>query len=385
MLVKPLRVRTIALYRDAFAAAPGAAASAPACVDLIGGHTEYHGGAVLPIATDQRTLVAVGAAKQGMLQGVSSADDRRHLVDLREAHSGGWPSLVAGVLRELAALGAVPSGARVAVASDIQDDGGLASPAALAVATAKALVALSLLPLTARKLAGVAFRAEPERRRALRGIMEHTCAALAQTDHALLIECASLETRRVPLGGRILLVDTGAHSGAAAMLTQRRIECEAALQRLKVDLPELRRLASWPAAWLARLKRALPQPLRSRAVHVVSETARTRFAAELLAKGRVKRFGELLYESHESCRRLFDASTPQADLVVSAARRAGALGARLSGAGSGGTVVVLLGKGEAKVVEAIQRAYSKVYGREVAIRPVRPGGGVRLEPVGSSR
>jgi galactokinase len=277
--------------------------------------------------------------------------------------------------------------------SDVPDDGGLASPAALAVATAKALVALNGLSLTGRQIAGLAFRAGPDHGRGRHGIMEHTSAALAQADHALLIECASAATRRVPFGGRVLLVDTGVpRGGAIATLARRRVECDAAVLRLKIDLPELHWLASWPAAWLARLKKALPQPLRSRAVHVVSETARTRFAAELLAKGRIKRFGELLYESHESFRRLFDGSAPEADLVVSAAQRARALGARLSGAGSGSTVVVVLGKGEggrgkgeAKVIDAIQRAYAKAYGREAAIKAVRPGDGARLEPVRSSR
>jgi galactokinase len=399
MLVKPLRARAIALYRDAFGVAPGSAASAPGCVDLIGGHTEYNGGPVLSIATRERTVVAVGAAEQGTLEGVSSGGGRRERMDLREGRPAGWLAAVAGVLRELAALGAVRDGARVAVASDNPEDGGLASPAALAVATARALVALNRLPLTARKVAGVAFRAEPGHGIARRGIMEHTSAALAHAGQALLIECSSVEMRRVPFGGRVLLVQTGApHGERDAALAQRRVECEAAVLRLKVELPELLWLASWPAAWLARLKRALPQPLRSRAVHVVSETARTRFAAELLATGRLKRFGELLYESHESCRRLFDFSTPEADLVVSAARRAGALGARLAGDGATGVVVVVLGKGEergkreegggkgeAKVVEAIQRAYSKAYGREVAIKPVRPGEGARLEPVRLSR
>jgi len=87
------------------------------------------------------------------------------------------------------------------------------------------------------------------------------------------------------------------------------------------NCPELRWLASWPAAWLPRLKRALPEPLRSRALHVIGETARARFGAQLLAHGHLKRFGELLYESHESCRRLYACSTPELDTIVAAARR----------------------------------------------------------------
>jgi galactokinase len=393
MLVKPLRARAIALYRDAFGAAPEAAASAPGCVDLIGWHTSYNGGPVLPIATRERVVVAVGSAARGSLEGIRSGDHGPERTDLREGASEGWLAAVARVLRELAAFGAVPGGARVAVASEIRDDGRLASRAALAVAMVKAFAELNELPLTARQVAGVAFRAGPDHGKGRHGIMEHTSAALAHADHALLIECASAETRRVRFRSRALLVETGAPDGGMdATLAQRRVECDAAVLRLRMELPELLWLASWPAAWLARLKKALPQPLRARAVHVVSETARARFAAELLAKGRLVRFGELLYESHESCRRLFDVSTPAADLVVSAAQRAGALGARLTGAGSGGTVVVILGrgvggrgKGEGKVIKGIQRAHAEAYGREAVITAVRPGDGACLEPVRSLR
>jgi len=157
---------------------------------------------------------------------------------------------------------------------------------------------------------------------------------------------------------------------------------------LRLELPELVWLASWPVSWLARLKKALPEPLRARALHVIGETTRTRFGAQLLARGRLKPFGRLLYESHESCRRLYQCSAPELDLVVAAARRAGAHGARLTGAGWGGAVIVLLGKGEGgrgkgerSVAEAITRAFQRAYRREPTITPVRPSGGVRREPV----
>src|SRR5207247_9501678 len=156
-------------------------------------------------------------------------------------------------------------------------------------------------------------------------------------EHALLLECASLEARQIPFHARLFLVDTGVrHNLSSGRLNERRAECEAAVKRLKVDLPELVWLASWPAEWLLRLKRALREPLRSRAVHVVGETARTRFAAQLLEHGRLKQFGALLYESHESCRRLYDWSGTELDAVGGAAERAGAVGARVRGGGWGG-------------------------------------------------
>jgi len=218
-------------------------------------------------------------------------------------------------------------------------------------------------------------------------VMDQTIAALAKAHHALLLECASLEVRPIPFRARLLLVDTGRrHDLEEGRLDERRAQCDAAVKRLRVELPELVWLASWPAEWLARLKRALREPLRARAVHVVSETARTRFAAQLLRQKRLTRFGELLYESHESCRRLYDCSSPELDTVVAAAKRAGALGARLTGVGWGGAAIVLVGERGAgsreRVTAAIQRAFGKAYGREPAITEVAASGGARSERVG---
>ena len=164
-------------------------------------------------------------------------------------------------------------------------------------------------------------------------------------------------------------------------MNERRAECEAAVKRLKVELPELLWLASWPAEWLPRLKRALREPLRSRAVHVVSETARTRFAAQLLQQRKLKQFGKLLYESHESCRRLYECSSPELDTVVAAAKRAGALGARLTGAGWGGAAIVLVNKTDKTTIPAIQRAYERAYGRSAPISEVKASAGAHTERI----
>src|SRR2546425_424070 len=264
-------------------------------------------------------------------------------------------------------------GVRVAGAGDVPVGAGLSSSAALTVAAAKALTTLAGASLTPRQIAGVAFRAEHDHVGVQCGIMDQTIAALARPHHALLIECASAETRHIPFRGRLLLVDTGVRRElAAGAFNQRRAECEAAVARLRIELPELLWLARWPVAWLARLKRALPEPLRSRALHVVGETARTRFGAQLLARGRLKQFGRLLYESHESCRRLYQCSAPELDCVVAVAKRAGALGARLTGAGWGGAALVLVEpRRAAPIAAAIRRAFFGAYGREPGITLVQ--------------
>ena len=386
-----MRHNASALFRATFGVAPRAAASAPGRVNLIGEHTDYNGGPVLPVACAARTCVAVGPAEPGVLEIVSTREGQVARIDYREARPAGWGAYLAGVMRELVALGAAPlqGGARVAVASDLPVAAGLASSAALTVAAAKALSLLAGIQLEARQIAGVAFRAEHDHVGVRCGIMDQMSAALARPGRALLLECASLAVRHIPVAGRLLLVDSGLRRElAAGTLNERRAECEAAVTRLKLELPELRWLSSWPAAWLPRLKRALPEPLRSRALHVIGETARARFGAQLLGRGHLKRFGELLYESHESCRRLYDCSTPELDTIVAAARRAGALGARLTGAGGGGAVLVLLGKSTgrsgksgAEVTREIRRAFRAAYGREPAIDVVHPSGGVRRERV----
>jgi galactokinase len=215
--------------------------------------------------------------------------------------------------------------------------------------------------------------------------MDPLCAALGRPGHALLIECATLAVREVRFRGEVLLVDTGVrHDLAGGALNERRAECEEAVRRLSLELPELRWLARWPAAWIDRLKKALPEPLRSRALHVVGETARTRFAAELLARGRVGEAGRLLYESHDSLARLYECSSPELDVVVAAARRAGALGARLTGAGWGGTALVLTQRTRAlrnRVAQGVRRAFVKAYGREPGLEWARAAGGARFERV----
>jgi galactokinase len=134
------------------------------------------------------------------------------------------------------------------------------------------------------------------------------------------------------------------------------------------------------------LRRLLPEPLRARALHVIGETARTRSGAECLARGRLRSFGRLLDASHESCRRRYECSAPELDLVVRAARRHGAWGARMTGAGWGGNVLVLVGDErratparEGAIITGVTKAFARAYGREPGVMAVRPGSGARRE------
>src|SRR6266446_7345487 len=250
----------IDLFRKTFGTTPRAAASAPGRVNLIGEHTDYNGGPVLPIAIAQRATAAIGPGApgdSGVLEAVSTRDTTVVRVKWQEELPQGWTAYLGGVLRELWALEVVPpdGSVRIAVASDVPVGAGLSSSAALAVAAATALAPL----LAPRQIAGVAFRAEHDHVGVRCGVMDQTISALGKRDHALLFECASLEATPIPFDARLLLVDTGKrHDLSGGGLNARRAECEEAVKRLKVELPELQWLASWPAEWLPR------QPLQLR-------------------------------------------------------------------------------------------------------------------------
>ncbi len=384
-----MRAQAIALFRAAFGHSPTHAASAPGRVNLLGEHTDYNGGPVLPMAIAARTSAAVGPGEPGWLDLVSLRDGLAQRIRWDGALPDGWAGYVVGVQRELAALGSAPQGIRLAVASDVPVGGGLSSSAALTVSVARAFADLAGAEVSIQDLVSVAHRAEAEQVGVRCGIMDQTIAARGRAGHALLIECATGRTRAIPVRARFLLFDTGVrHDLAKGAFNARRAECEAALQILQGTEPSLTHLADWPLRRVAALRRLLDEPLRSRAIHVVTETARTRSGAELLARGRIRRFGLELDASHESCRRRYECSAPELDLVVRAARRAGAWGARLTGAGWGGCVIVLVGAGqrdttvrELAIIGAVNRAFKRAYGREPAMTAVHAGAGARRERV----
>lgn len=384
-----MRTQAIALFHRTFGGWPGTVASAPGRVNLLGEHIDYNGGPVLPMAISARTTAAVGPGEPGWLELVSQRDGVVARVRWDGVMPDGWTRYVVGVQRELAARGNAPRGARLAVASDVPVGGGLSSSAALTVSTARALADLAGADLPPADLIGVAHRAEANQVGVRCGIMDQTIAVRGRAGHALLIECATGRTRAISMRARVLLFDTGVrHQLGDGAYNTRRAECEAALDILRVTEPALEYLAEWPARRVQALRRLLSGTLRRRALHVVTETARTRAGADLLSRGRVRAFGRLLDASHESCRRQYECSAPELDLVVRSARRAGAWGARLTGAGWGGCVLVLAGADPARpgareeaIRGAVNRSFLRTYGREPSVIVLRSGAGARRESV----
>lgn len=383
-----MRARAIALFRNAYGTPPTHAASSPGRVNLVGEHIDYNGGPVLPFAIPARTVAAVAPASHGWLELVTTQGGDRERVRWDGSVPSGWAGFAVGVVRELIRAGTRIDGARIAVASDVPIGAGLSSSAALSVAMTRALALMAGVDLDARALIGVAYRAEVEHVGVRCGIMDQSIAVRARAGQAMLLECATGAVRFVPLRARLLLVDTGVrHELASSAYNARRAECDAALSALQTVRPALAALAEWPYESLRALPRLLAQPLRSRAKHVVTETARTRQAADLLGAGRLRPLGRLLYASHESCRRDYECSAPELDLVVREAKRAGAWGARMTGAGWGGNVLVLLGasdtsrRRELLIRRRIGAAFARAFGREPTMMLVRAAGGSRAEPV----
>ena len=332
---------------------------APGRVNLIGDHTDYNEGFVLPVAIDRDCIVAVRPA--GLVTATSL--DRAGRVEVDPAANGslervapGWPRLVAAVVAELADRGRPPTGAELTLASDVPLESGLSSSAAFEVACAVALAAVAGWDPGDVELA-LACRSAEERATGVPcGIMDQLVSVAARASCANLIDCRTLELTPVPLPERagILVVHSGVpRSLAGSAYEDRRRACEELALRLGIR-----------ALRDATLEQVADEPLGR---HVVSENARVLDAVAALEHGDLERLGALLTASHASLRDDFGVSTPGLDVLVSELHAAGALGARLTGAGFGGAVVALC---EAALLPSVADRATRAYQQRTGLEPV---------------
>jgi galactokinase len=316
------------------------AASAPGRVNLIGEHTDYNGGFVLPMAIPQRTRVELrkqpGARVRAESAGVDAAAE---FVLGEEAPRGAWWDYLQGVTwvlrRERLAIG----GFALRIRSDVPVGAGLSSSAALCVATLRVLREAFSLALDDLAVAQLAQKVETDFVGAPVGIMDQMASSLADDRTALFLDARSLAHERIPLpsDAAVLVIDSGIrHSHATGDYRVRRQECEQAARLLGV--PQLRDAG---VADLDRIAR-LPEPFSRRARHVVTEDARVLGAIEALRVRDLRSIGRLFTESHASMRDDFQISLPEIDRLVRIALAApGVLGARLTGGGFGGSIVAI--------------------------------------------
>jgi galactokinase len=316
------------------------AAFAPGRVNLIGEHTDYNDGLALPFAIEQG--ITVRAQRSGDARIGARALDLREQDSFALAHitpAAGWRAFVRGTAAELADAGVTPVGAKLQIHGSVARGAGLSSSAALEVALCLALLALREDPADVPdriELARLCARVERDWVGAETGLLDQLASLCGQRDAALLIDFATLAIEPVPLrleGWRLVVMDSGEpHAHARSGYNQRRAECRRACELLGVSsLREAR------ADALARL----PEPLRARARHVLSENERVLAAVSVLRAGDPAALGELLNASHRSLRECYEVSTPALDGTVRRLLEAGAAGARLVGGGFGGSVLGL--------------------------------------------
>jgi galactokinase len=368
-------------FIDFFREEPQRIASAPGRVNLIGEHMDYNGGEVLPIAIDHRTYVAVRASADPEASRVASSTiESVGQFDARApVRSGQWWDYVAGVVRELSALGARVPQLEIAIASDVPAGAGLSSSAALEVATTLAIADLLGLELSAQEAAELAWRTETGFVGVPCGIMDQFASALAREGAALHVWCDTMRTEHVRCDEHVLIFDTGVTRGLRhSAFAARRDECARALAAIQRRRPEVKELAHASLADVG--EGGLDKVLRERATHVVEENARVQQAVAALEETGIIP-GELLVASHASLRDLYECSSPELDwFVAHALAFPGVRGARLTGAGWGGCAIAT-GEPEAlsAAVEPLQSAYVKQFPHQARSWIVRPADGARLE------
>src|SRR5262249_34228531 len=347
---------------------PDVARAAPGRVNLIGEHTDYNDGFVMPIATPQSTRVELAARDRDMARvwSASIALDRPVAYRLGdERRRGEWIDYVQGVTAAMRARGLPIRGFDARIESDVPLGAGLSSSASLEIAVVRALAAAFGLAINPIDAARIGHDAETGLVGAPVGIMDQMAASLAAQDAALFLDTRSLDFEHLslPAGTELAVIDSGiTHQHASGEYHVRRGECVESARRLEV---RALRDATPEQVSAARL----PAPLDARARHVVTENRRVLAARDALARGDTSAFGALMNESHRSMRDDFQVSTPDVDALVEIARRQpGVFGARMTGGGFGGSIVVLVARGEARrVAESVAARYRREREKSPAI------------------
>ncbi len=362
-------------YAEKFDEEAQVVASAPGRINLIGEHTDYNGGFVLPCAIDRRIAAAVGTAGRG------GFDPRLYSVDFDETHPAGekdssWADYPRGVAWAMRKDGYEVGEFNAAFAGDVPLGSGLSSSAAIEAATVLALDHLFGFGIRRKDLAVLCQRAENDYVRVASGIMDQYASLLCKAGAALLVDCRSLEARSVPLdlssaGLSLLVCDTRVERGLADTgYNDRRATCERAASTLGVE--ELRDATEEDLHHLSG-----EELMRAR--HVVTENARVLKAVEALESEDFDEFGRLMYDSHASLSDDYEVSTRELDTFVKTAKEHGATGARLTGAGFGGCAIALVPEGESAVLtESCGRAFDEHGFEEPAFYEFAPAAGAEV-------
>jgi galactokinase len=347
---------------------------APGRVNLIGEHTDYNEGFVLPMAINRETVVAAAMRDDRRVRAFSLNLNEGVEFDLDhpgEPQRGLWLDYLEGVAWALGRVGVRLKGADLMIFSDVPLGAGLSSSAALEISVGLALTCVSGRNVDEVTLALAGQRAEREYVGTQCGIMDQLVSALGEAGHALLIDCRSFFAEPVPFDTTdvsVVICDSQVkHELSSSEYNTRRTECERGVMILKEVLPEIRALRDVSVADFKRYEEILPEPVRRRCRHVVTENARTLSAAEALRRNDLEEMGRLMNSSHLSLRDDYEVSCAELDLLVEIAGNfTDCLGARMTGGGFGGSTVNLVRRA---ALSGFQEAISREYPRATNISP----------------
>jgi galactokinase len=348
---------------------------APGRVNLIGEHTDYNDGFVLPMAIHQGTTLAIAERSDRMLQATSFNLNDSVQLDLDKlgcGRSGSWRDYVEGIAAALLASGMPLSGADIALESDVSIGGGLSSSAALEMALGTALISISRASMDNLSLARAGQTAEHRHVGIQCGIMDQFISINALKDHAILLDCRSLESRQIPLHlneYQVVICDSRVrHALASSEYNQRRRDCESGVALLRAAFMQIQALRDVTSVQLKAQASLLPESVLKRCRHVTSENERTVKAAEALAAGNLIEMGKLMSASHHSLKVDYEVSCRELDLLVELAEaQPGVLGARMTGGGFGGCTVNLVEKCR---IDSFIENVSRNYQGQTGIQPV---------------
>ena len=346
---------------------------APGRVNLIGEHTDYNDGFVMPFAIDRATIVAGTKRDDRRIEVVAFDMDESASIDLDaepQKQRDNWTDYVEGMARSVEEKFGQIAGANLLIASDVPIGSGLSSSAAIEVSVGLALLSLSDMGIDREKLAFAGQKAEHEYAGTKSGIMDQFASAFCKKGSAMLLDCRSLERNEIPFetdDSVAVVCDTKVeHSLASTEYNKRREECEEGVRLLQKHLPKIKALRDVSLDELEKYKSSVTETVYRRCRHVISENVRTLKAAEFFKSKDLTAAGKLMFESHASLRNDYEVSCKELDALVDVASSIdGVFGARMTGGGFGGCTVNIIRKAVLdEFKRLISEGYSQRFGRE---------------------
>ncbi|WP_268223315.1 galactokinase [Sinomicrobium oceani] len=373
MTTEALTTRIQSIFREKHGTAPLMVQS-PGRINIIGEHTDYNDGFVLPGAIDRYIICAIAKNDTANQCSVYAADMEEDctfsLHDVKPSDKGSWKNYVLGVVAEIRKKGEQLSGFDIVFGGNIPKGSGLSSSAALENSIAFGLNSLFGLGMSRKEMMLLSQKAEHNFVGVQCGIMDQFASMQGQEDHVLLLDCRTLDFRpvQIDLGDyEILLINTNVkHSLADSAYNDRRNACEAGVKALRTVFPEIRALRDATEDHLDRIKNQIPEEVYTQCLYVIQENNRVQQAIEAIAQHNIGQLGALLFASHNGLQHQYQVSCPELDFLVEKARENPAIqGSRMMGGGFGGCTINIIKKGAAEAfVDSLREEYVRTFDKE---------------------